>query len=436
MVQNPNYTRGQGRLVTDRFDFEKHVNGSDFRHKAEQIDLSPSITIDGYARTEVRSAIQALANIAYPPTIVDASATTKGIIKLIGDLGNTADLPKVVGLQNFPVSTLAPSTNQVLTWNGSAWAPATNANTFVAGGDLAGTNITQTVSNISGTAGVASISATTVRYGTSISSPVFTQADSTVAAGQDLTVRAQGTTFTNAAGGNVVLSGGARNGTGLKGGIKLQLNNSPTDTLLQVIEAASSRRVVGLFRQTINATHVPSGDMVMYIGDTTTPPTSDPSGGVLLYSEAGIAKVRQGSDTIAIGSIPNPSTWGPTGAQVRTSQHTFTTTNGTTATANGAGYTLLNDSTTKLDVIVVARRTDVGFTNQTAQFNISMGYVTVGATPTDIGTVTVSDTRNTASATTWTATIDRSGNIVRVRVTGESGKTINWFVLFQATIGS
>jgi hypothetical protein len=436
MVQNPNYTRGQGRLVTDRFDFEKHVNGSDFNHKAEHIELSPSITIDGYSRTNVRSAIQALANIAFPPTIVDASASVKGILKLTNDLGGTADLPRVVGLQQFPVSTLAPSYGQVLTWNGSAWAPANNTNTFVAGGDLTGDNISQFVSNISGTFGVANISAPTVRYLNSVSSPTLTQADSTLSSGQNLTIRAQSTTFTDGYGGNLILSGGAKNGTGLKGGVKLQLNNSAADTLLQVIEVASNRRVVGLFKQTINASHVTSGDMVMYIGDTTTPPTSDPVGGVLLYSEAGVAKVRQGSDTIAIGSIPNPSVWGPTGAQVITSQHKFTTTDGTTATANGNGYTLPDNSTTKLDVIVVARCTDSGFTNQAAHFNLSMGYVTVGSTPTDVGTVTISDTRYTSGATAWTATIDRSGNVVRVRVTGAADKTINWFILFQATIGS
>jgi hypothetical protein len=434
MVQNPNYTRGQGRLVTDRFDFEKHVNGSDFHHKAEHIELSPSITIDGYSRTNVRSAIQALANIAFPPTIVDASASVKGILKLTNDLGGTANLPRVVGLQNLPVSALAPSNGQVLTWNGSAWAPANNTNTFVAGGDLTGNNISQFVSNISGIFGVANISAPTVSYLNSVSSPTLTQADSTLSSGQNLTIRAQSTTFTNGNGGNLILSGGAKNGTGLKGGVKLQLNNSATDTLLQVIEVASNRRVVGLFKQTITASHVPSGDMVMYIGDTTTPPTFDPAGGVLLYSEAGVAKVRQGSDTIAIGSIPNPSVWGPVGAQVRTSQHQFTTTDGSTAT--GAQYTLPDNSTIKLDAIVVARRTDAGFTDQTAQFNLSMGYVTYNSNTTEVGTVTISDTRNTTGATTWTATIDRSSNIARVRVTGEASKTINWFILLQATIGS
>jgi len=44
--------------------------------------------------------------------------------QLSGDLGNTAAAPKVVGLQGIPVSSTTPTTNQVLAYNGSVWAPA------------------------------------------------------------------------------------------------------------------------------------------------------------------------------------------------------------------------------------------------------------------------------------------------------------------------
>lgn len=435
MVQNPNYTRGQGRLVTDRFDFEKHVNGTDFNHESSNVTISPAITIDGYARSDVHAAIQALTNIAYPPTIVDASGSVKGIIRLSNDLGGTAASPTIVGLQNIPVLTTTPYVGQVLTFNGVGWSPEVNANTFVAGGDLTGDNISQIVSSITGTAGIASVEATSIRYNLGVVSPQFTQETTSSSSGTNLTVQAQTSTFSGGAGGNLILSGGARDGAGIKGGVKLQLNASSSDTLLQVVEAAAGRRVVGLFSNTITGTQVTSGDKVLYVADAASPPTTDPSGGIIFYSEGGIAKVRQSGNVVSIGSIPNPSIWGPTGAQVISRQHTFTTTDGTVATANGAGFTLSNDCTTKFDVIVVARRTDSS-TTQTAQFNLSMGYVTVGSTPTDIGTVTVSDTRNTTGATTWTATIDRSSNIVRVRVNGEVSKTINWFVLLQATIGS
>jgi hypothetical protein len=47
---------------------------------------------------------------------------------LAQDLGGNATAPKVVGLQGNPVSSTAPGSNQVLTWNGSAWGPATPSN--------------------------------------------------------------------------------------------------------------------------------------------------------------------------------------------------------------------------------------------------------------------------------------------------------------------
>ena len=145
---NPNFKPGVGHLVTDRFDFQKHVDGTDFRHVAGSIDLSPPILIGSTSITDVQTAIAALAGTIIVPSVPDATTSSKGVIQLGGDLagiGTTALSPKVSGLQGRQVSTLAPNTNDVLAWNGTNWAPSVliNATASVFGtikllGDLNG----------------------------------------------------------------------------------------------------------------------------------------------------------------------------------------------------------------------------------------------------------------------------------------------------------
>lgn len=150
---NPNFKPGVGHLVTDRFDFQRHVDGTAFRHKAGSIDLSPSIVIGSTTITDVQTAIAALSGSIIVPSVPDATTSSKGIIQLGGDLfglGTTALAPKVSGLQGTPIATFSGlASGQVLTWNGASWTnTAVPGNITLPAGDLGGSNVSPTVVKI------------------------------------------------------------------------------------------------------------------------------------------------------------------------------------------------------------------------------------------------------------------------------------------------
>jgi len=106
-------------------------------------------------------------------TVNDATNIAKGIIKLVGDLGGTADLPTIDKIQGKSVSISNPTSGQVLTYNGTSWANAaanatyslTTASSSTLGGVKVGNNLSIDGSgvlsanidagNISGTVSVA-----------------------------------------------------------------------------------------------------------------------------------------------------------------------------------------------------------------------------------------------------------------------------------------
>src|SRR5574338_1375735 len=147
--QVPNFNPGAGRLATDRFDFQNHVDGYSFRHEASNIDLSPPVTITT-SSSNVRDAIIQLRDALTVPIVPDATAVSKGIIQLAGDIGGTAGSVTVVGLRGFPVSATPPTTGYVLSWNGSAWAPNSVSGAFTFAGDVTGSASATTVVKING----------------------------------------------------------------------------------------------------------------------------------------------------------------------------------------------------------------------------------------------------------------------------------------------
>lgn len=453
----PNYKRDVGRLATDRYDFEDHAQGNRFRHKAVQIDLNPAIVVDSNTIYDVQRALEALSTAVSPPVISDATTSSKGIIQLTGDISGVATNIIVTRIQGMPISSLTPSDGDVLTWDGTTnvWKPSPATNAFNAAGDLSGSNVLQNVVGLTGTlydVGVGYVmraSNSVVNYDLNIT-PLITQQTESVNHGADFTIRAQNTVGVNKNGGNVVIAGGVPGTSGLRGGVKLQFSSGipagypttevsgfVTSNMVQLAEPAAGRRVLSLCNSSdLSVIDMPSntGDMVMYIRDTATPPsTGNPSNGTIMYSSGGQLWIKQqDGNNFSIGSIPNPSIWGSSGQQTYTSRNYVTSSIGAPGLA--FSFNLPDNTATKIDVIFVGKESGA---NNSAQFNLSMGYSRHGAGPVAVGTVTNADARTTAGAATWVIpNISVSGNNLQIR-TGYSGSvSINWLVITQLTMSS
>lgn len=73
------------------------------------------------------------------PSIVENLTVTGTLTAHVGgDLFGSLPNPKVVGLQNIPILNTLPTTGQVLTFNGTKWAPAATSGSGTVTGDLSG----------------------------------------------------------------------------------------------------------------------------------------------------------------------------------------------------------------------------------------------------------------------------------------------------------
>lgn len=433
---NFNPANNQGRLATDRYDFEAHIEGTNFRHKATQIDLFPTLVIDGYGtKTTVQDALTALAAIAFPPPIPDATTSSKGIIQLAGDIGGIATNVVVTQIQGKPINTLAPSLNDVLTWNGSSWGAAAPSNSFTAGGDLSGSNVLQHVIGLTGTAGTVSAVCNIINFGIS-TTPQFTQTINGAGAGSNFGITAQGSSSVSGRGGDVIISGGTHGAGGLKGGAKIQLDGY---NLIQLGEVISGQRVLSLLGSgNLTSAEMPasSGDMVVYVRDIISAggiiPVAPPVNGTVIFSNGGQLYIQQSDGTqFAVGAIPNPSVWGPVGQQTITYRD-FNQSPPILSIALHS-FALQDNAATKVDVVIIGK--DIT-TNESAQFNLSLGFTRNAGTSQDVGTITSSDPRFTPAAALWTPpTITRLGNTVTV-TSGIGPNPINWFAVTQLAIVS
>jgi hypothetical protein len=455
----PNYKKDVGRLATDRYDFEEHIKGLDFRHNADAIDVIPNLVVGSTTSVNVLEALEALASAAQPPVISDATTASKGIIQLAGDIAGVATNVVVTRIQSKPISTLTPSNGDVLTWDGyvNVWKPSAATNAFTAAGDLAGSNVLQSVVSFTGIVNSPATYHTIMSFGSVIdfvhnANPLITQ-DFAVGSNNTniTTIRAQSTTGTNKSGGAVVIAGGAPGPGGRQGGVKLQftsgvpggypktsLSGITTANMVQLSEVAVGRRVLSLCNPSdLTTIDMPAntGDMVMFIKNAVSvPSTGSPSNGVMLYATGGELWVKQqDGNNFSIGSIPNPSIWGDPGhvEQTRTTRSYVTS---TTAATLAFSFTLPDQAATRADVIFVGKK--AGSTDS-AQFNMSIGYSRNGAGPVAVGSLTNADPRTSGAASGWTIpNITVSGNNLQVFTGFSAGSTIQWFVVTQLTISA
>ena len=313
MVTTPNYKNGIGRLATDRYEFQNHIDGYNFNHEAGAILLNPALQIpptSGPYYTTVQSALEAAQPYLVPTTFIDASLSDKGLIQLSRDIagtGSTATNVIVCGLYGRPVLSTAPTSGYVLTWNGTAWEPQVIPSQFVATNDLFGTSSSQSVKSITGTTvpslldGYALIRCSHLYFG-STTTPAISQYSTSSTNGANLTIMAQTSTKHNASPGQVNISGGLGGDTiNSHGGVRLQMG-AGTHTLVHLAETASiGDLVLALVSDTpITSTNMPAGtgNQVIFIKDALTAPTTGtPVGGAILYSNSGILSIKQSNGT-------------------------------------------------------------------------------------------------------------------------------------------
>ena len=119
------------------------------------------------------------------PVAVDATSSTNGVVRLAGDLGGTAAAPLVSKLQGKTLSSTAPTTGQVLKYDGSQWIPSTGLLTETQTLSLAGSTLTISGTSSSVVLPVASDATTTTNgsvrlagdlggTGTTAAAPVIT----------------------------------------------------------------------------------------------------------------------------------------------------------------------------------------------------------------------------------------------------------------------
>jgi len=227
-----------------------------------------------------------------------AAFTGSGAIFIAnGDLSGNGASQVVVGIQGVPVSATAPTNQQVLVYDGATWVPGT-VNSFVAAGDLSGNNTTQTVVSLTGSGGIVTTTAA-LTFGAIPATSGDIRLSSSGGNGEWLSFSYNGGTTYPALqlGSGQVILGDVNFVTRINGAaLTLYAASSPTyiyGTGVLGLTLNASGLQIGA-----GAVDLGGGVGVIGIDDAGTVPTTNPTGGVVLYSESGILKYRNSSGSI------------------------------------------------------------------------------------------------------------------------------------------
>lgn len=165
--------------------------------------------------------------------------------------------------------------------------------------DLSGTATSQNVLSATGVLGFFDIKCAFMTYVNSATNPELYQKRNTLASGYTLGIHAQSTSAVNQNGGILKLSGGQRDGTGIRGGVKIQMDEY-ADTLIELAQL-TTRRFVSMCKMVdVTLVHMPddTGDGVIYLGNATDTPKVNCTGGIIIYCDAGTLKTRGTAGTV------------------------------------------------------------------------------------------------------------------------------------------
>jgi trimeric autotransporter adhesin len=245
------------------------------------------------------------------PTSLPSSLPPSGTAG--GNLSGSYPNPVVVALQNNPVSATSPTTGQVLEWNGSVWIPATVSGSFSAGGDLSGSSTNQTVIGIQGVAITSSApSSNQVLVASSPTTGIWQQvADAQVSASAAI----QGTKISPNFGSQNILTTGTLNvgGATLGATVVSSLQDTAFGTAGVVHNDASGNFTSSLIvnadvssSAAVAVSKLAAGTSAQVLLNNATPtPTWTTLSGDVTVSSGGITRVGQLQGTIVLSGTPS-----------------------------------------------------------------------------------------------------------------------------------